>query len=471
MMPNTNSQPTAVEGDSSILNSLADLFFRGLNHLLDSASEYQEEMGILKQVTTVNFKGTDGKVHRLAIKLAPVRDKKGLFYIEAFSDMEGFDVSSVNDSVIRLSTSNKRSLENTILGLLQSNGCTWTDEQGNPKDIADLDSEGEDSTTEDTQPEDNEEDDAEKELSNESKYEIQTNVDSIQKEIDEKGVMAISAKEGIVTLGVILSLDDSMLNCDIEIEEVRDMQSADPIPGYQPDTVSIPTINDEGDALDYDTIRKKVKKSIEDYLDSNKLEPDTKHGLFANRRVTGTFIKASEDVELTAISANFNIVEAADLIDDLASDENFLSMLSEEPISLSIEEVGDDYDIEEVETVDTESCYYEIFDLAFDLNFLCRIYQLYNSEDATVEDLEIFSQDIISHLVNWIYSLNGKRVFPSTERAFGILEEVRENDDLNLESLLESISDGFADLMDMLDAYYVNFKEDEQLVIDGWLNE
>ena len=105
-----------IEG-GSLLSSIVKLLFGGIDNILDSMAEYEEEMGVLKQINKILI--TDGNTnYTLTVKIAPVRDKEGVFFVEAQTDAPKFDVSSINEKAMKLNNSTKDAFSKMISKLI-----------------------------------------------------------------------------------------------------------------------------------------------------------------------------------------------------------------------------------------------------------------------------------------------------------------------------------------------------------------
>ena len=106
-----------------LLESLKKLLFGGIDKLLDSAAEYEEEMGVLKQVTRIDLETKDGQPtgYTLTIKLAPVKGKTSTYYVEAETTQPNLDVSMLNKKVMKISNSSMRDFNNKIDEMLAAN--------------------------------------------------------------------------------------------------------------------------------------------------------------------------------------------------------------------------------------------------------------------------------------------------------------------------------------------------------------
>lgn len=108
------STKTKVQG-GALLDALSKLLFKGIDKIFDAASEYQKEYGVLKQVTKIPVQDRKGKEYTLVVKLSPIKDKEGLYYVEI--ECPGYDslaADSVNKKTIKLNKDNRDDFKNVI---------------------------------------------------------------------------------------------------------------------------------------------------------------------------------------------------------------------------------------------------------------------------------------------------------------------------------------------------------------------
>lgn len=117
------SAKQTVQG-GSILDALSKLLFKGLDHIFDAASEYQKEMGVLKQVTKIPVQNPidTSEKYDLVVKLVPIKDKDGIYYIEIeCPGYSKFKPGPLHQSTIKLNNKNLKEFYKTIDELLKKN--------------------------------------------------------------------------------------------------------------------------------------------------------------------------------------------------------------------------------------------------------------------------------------------------------------------------------------------------------------
>lgn len=117
------SAKQTVQG-GSILDALSKLLFKGLDHIFDAASEYQKEMGVLKQVTKIPVQNPidTSKKYEFVVKLVPIKDKDGIYYIEVeCPGYSKFKPGPLHQSTIKLNNKNLKEFYKTIDELLKKN--------------------------------------------------------------------------------------------------------------------------------------------------------------------------------------------------------------------------------------------------------------------------------------------------------------------------------------------------------------
>lgn len=121
------SSKQTIEG-GALLDALSKLLFKGLDNIFDAASEYQKEMGVLKQVTKIPVKDGLGKEYNLIVKLSPIKDKNNMYYVEVdCPNNNKFKPGALHQSTITLSKDNLKQFNQTIDKILDRNGLERTE--------------------------------------------------------------------------------------------------------------------------------------------------------------------------------------------------------------------------------------------------------------------------------------------------------------------------------------------------------
>lgn len=121
-MPDTTNKQTVQGG--ALLDALSKLLFKGLDHIFDAASEYQKEMGVLKQVTKIPVQNPldTEKKYDLIVKLVPIKDKDSIYYVEVeCPGYAKFKPGTLHQSTIKLNKDNLQEFYKTVDELLKKN--------------------------------------------------------------------------------------------------------------------------------------------------------------------------------------------------------------------------------------------------------------------------------------------------------------------------------------------------------------
>lgn len=455
-----NLQP--VEG-AGLLSALISKLFGGVGKLLDRAAEYEEEMGVLKQITRIPLNPEDNpnKEYTLTIKLAPVRDKSNMYYVEASTDAPGFDVSSIDKKVMKLDNTSWKSFDEMINKLIADNNLVQAE-----IDDADI----EDAEVEDVSEE------VEDELTDTELNEIDKNVDSADIKLKEEPITARWGND-IVEISLGLQNDEKRLKCNLfytaendegEIVQLKD-QSA------------ISTVDENGEPLSWTEFYNKIEENIEDYFKNNNLTRlKGSYNTAASTEVDATFIKGSTDneVELVAINASCDIKAAMDVVYDIAEVDDFVNGLTENPQSYHIKETDDGYQIDEIDEVDTSGTYDKLFEAA------CSFLGILSAYRWAIGVNEWYKHSILDSswsILNMIIETTAKWVLENTDHYAipcntlpieNTLQEVKDSSGkLSAEVMEKVVSDMLKVFIDTLDGFYVNLSHDEQSEVDRWMQD
>lgn len=125
MADTKTTQP--VEG-GAVLDALSKMFFKGIGSILDSAAEYQKEMGVLKQVSKIPVIDARGDAYTLIVKLSPIKDKENIYYVEVeCPGYDKFNGEDVDKHAFTINKSTSDDFDDLIRELLKSNGLKRTD--------------------------------------------------------------------------------------------------------------------------------------------------------------------------------------------------------------------------------------------------------------------------------------------------------------------------------------------------------
>lgn len=340
-----------VEG-ASLLSSLAGLFFKGLDNVLDRAAEYQEEMGVLKQVNRIPIETLDGNnTYTLTIKLSPVRGKDSYYFVEAETDAPGLDVSKINEKTMNIDKANSKQFRDLVDKLISSSNYSAEMDKSEDEDDSEAEVVGEPAEGEEGK-------------GSEGDVTAEGVVDEVIK----------AAKKWLDNEPVFTSLpgDQSSTPVLIKVDFKPADKSAD-IEVYATDVNE--KRMDEFEPLDTNISIEVDNPSTEDAIENFKGEVEKKIREFgseynfdrivhsrSNNVVSATFIKDKDGIGLTAVRASDDINKTMDIIYDLMDSDDFVNQIDEgQEASFQITEEDDDYDIESIEEVDTSNTYANIY--------------------------------------------------------------------------------------------------------------
>lgn len=460
-----------IEG-GTLLNSIINMFFKGLNNLLDAAAEYEEELGVLKQVTRLTVTDKSKNKYSLTIKLSPVKNKQGLYYVEAETDCPKLDVSSIDKKTMKINNSNMKQFNAMIDKIIKDSGLEWqptSNDSNSDADDAEIDSE-------DNNSEGNEVLELGRQLEEEMESYAETSFagpDNEPLDINWKLVDQDSTDKIVFELYVTKGED--------ELEE------------FEPKLIKLSAKDDKGDFRSIDDLKSDFIDEIDEYRDevSNQINASTSvviEGVNDDIRedsdptLSATFFKDSktEQVELTAIKASCDVQTAIDIIDALSNDEEFASCIEpDSEKSFSIVDEGDDFNIEEIDCVDAEVDYTGLFNRISSIYCYIKAIEWalgsYNYHgDSLLSGIPYPINSLMDNFAFWVIKhTNCYPVICNHEINCTIdLTEYKDNKgDLDRDMIKQDIVDRVNALLDELDVYYVNFEHEEQAVLDQFINE
>lgn len=455
-------QPVEAGG---ILDALIKRLFGGLDNILNAAAEYEEEMGVLKQVNriVIHPENDPNKSYVLKISLSPVRDKVNIYYVEAETNAPGFDVSSINNKVMKLDNSSMKDFKKMIENLISANNL----EAAPAEEQAEAKGESEEETEEGEEQYELTEDD------------VQTIGDVILAARDYLTENPISDRPEYKYIGYDVFADLNINKkdptiCDI-IFYVKDA-SGNHLKEYDaPATVS--TVDADGYPLSQEGFIEDLDEEIKAYIDANK---DFNLNASTKLKIDATFIKAStnNEVSLTAINTNCDITAAWDIIDEIADIDEFVDGLGEDPKSFSIEENDDGYTIEEIEEVDTSSTYDKLFEAACSLSEVLRAYRWaigYRNwyQHPSLDCANSCIETIVDTTAFWVLENTDHYALPClTLPIEPTLEEVRDSSgEISIDLMQDVVKSMLETFIDILDGFYINLSHDEQAQVDEWIAE
>lgn len=323
-MNTANKQPV----QAGALNEIFKLLFKGVDKLFDAAAEYQNDFGKLKQVTKVPIT-KDGENYTVLIKLAPVKDREHVFYVEIDDGgCPGLDFSNYHEKIMKIDNNNQAKFEEIINKIITDAGAERA-----------------------TSPDDN---------SNNYSVDCYDRDDFNEWQFEEQkgphptiiGVSAdiIPTSTGKVKL-IVKRSDGKKLKFDdheVAPENVSD------IPSNEAKDVVNKIIHDSNLVPVTDAEDEESNDAAQDQFDeSDYNEQATPASSYVD--VSLSYIKSSEEVRLDAIYANYDIADAMKAVEQVVDNDDFIAVLTEEPQAFRITDEGDDFDIAQISRVDT-SC-------------------------------------------------------------------------------------------------------------------
>lgn len=306
---------------AGILSRLAEMFFKGLDKLLDSAIEYQNDNGILRGTTIISVVDSDDEDREFAITLSPVEGegniREGTFIVnfkcdgidDLNTEVDGIDYEN---AAVVIDKSTQKKFEEIVNKIIKQNGLS----KSQPKD-----------------EKDEEEDD-----SNHS----QTH------RIDTKN------KQGAkVVVTVRIHQITGRNRYDVEIEADSSVEST-----FKPKEVTgadklAETIYEW---LEKNDLAENISDSDDEWLQSIRTWDDNED-IESSKKINMTLRKSitanEEVVDLVKIYASYNLDDAMVAVDSVLDSDEFLKGLQEGDTNLVIIDEGDELDVQETdESVD-----------------------------------------------------------------------------------------------------------------------
>lgn len=322
----------ALKPGGGLLSELGNLLFKGLNGVLDRAAEYQEDYGVLKQVNVIPLVDQNGKQFTLTIKLAPVKDKQDLFFVEAETNAPGLDVSSINEKTVRLNTDTKERFNKMIEDLLNKNKLKPSEDENKDSDNS----------------EEQADDEANEEGSDDENFteRLAELIDIVNDDLESERIFAKDEDGDKYEIVANLEMSDDAKHIEVTVVPYIDNEEAD-----EGVTEEINSLDPRGDLIKLKDLKKLVVEVINDYLSDNGLKAST--SILTSTCVKATFMKHAEtgQIELKSISASSSLPKALDVIYSVTTNDEFIDMLTDEPQSFEITDVGDGYDVNKIDLI------------------------------------------------------------------------------------------------------------------------
>jgi len=463
----TTKQPVLAAG---LLDSLINMFFKGLDKALTSAAEYEEEMGVLKQINRINLESLDGTEHyTLTIKLSPVKNKDNYYFVEAETDAPGLDVSSINEKTMKLDRSNMKQFSKMIDKLLQasnySHDMVADDEEGNE--------EGSETAGE---PADGQEGEGS------SNLRLEAQVDELLEEVGthfkEKPPITQSAATGLVDIAVEFGDASNPQQIATKFSILSDSAKVPAAGKY-----TLNALDEDGSVKSTDQFQGDVTQAIIDYVNDTGVPELSKNLQFGKvtrtETFSATFVKKEGIVSATSIKASTNIRSAIETVNTLVEDADFADALEEGvPKSFDIAEQDDSYAIEPVDSgCEGENAYQELFKLVSNCRNLLKAYTWLVGARTWFADSALCAIDypldgLVDQTASWV--VKHCDIYPSPQAPFAELptfcEFKDENGCVDFDKVKQEAFKVVEGLLDILDIYYPNLEHEEQLQLDNCIN-
>lgn len=410
-----NSKVVAAGG---LLSSLINTFFKGMDNILDAAAEYQNDMGKLKAVYSIECVDKNDNKHTIKVKLSPIKNKDGIFYVEVDSgDINLKAGSDLNNKTFRINKNNKDAFNAKIDEMLEANGLKRFDaeEVNNDK------------STDEDNPEE---------------------ITLYDQEDGTEYSATIERTEGANDDDVHIKIDTDPSVANMFKE--RDIESS------------------------------KVDQAINTWMEDNNLGYDEPEGVSEVNLSTviqvGLNKVVSDDetvINLTAIKANTDISAAIKVVEEIVADDEFVSSLQPDSNAyFEITEDSDSFDVNETEEFDTSDTYEKLLKETVQIrnNFKSIRWALPRSttnESSLIDSATWTFDDIIC----WAgyAATDHTKVAPNLNN-FNDLVSLDIFEDPKLADYLTAIKEELDNYINSVDGYYVNLAPDEQGALDGFKN-
>lgn len=193
------------------------------------------------------------------------------------------------------------------------------------------------------------------------------------------------------------------------------------------------------------------------------------------KRVTAS---TGTEIHLTAINANYSIVEAMTDLDVILADDEFADMVTDEPKSFEITEVEDEdeYDVNEMdedEEIDITETYANMFFSALQLQYNLQYIhwgargEQFAEIHRMVDSIMWSAREHVDILAELMVEKTGVVPHPGTAQ----LAQLPDPEGLDFQGSLEYAITSIHDFIDVLEGYYVNLDHDVQGQLDYWIRD
>jgi hypothetical protein len=475
-----NKKPIIAAG---VFKSIAEMLFKGLGKALADNIEYEEEMGVLKQVNRIPIKGTDGREYTLTVKLSPVKNKDSFYYVEAETNAPGLDVSSLNGKSMYLNNTNFKDFKNAIDRLLEQHNMSGkfskevqenADKDGFEKNDAASNDDSDNSS-------DNDEEDIDK-IERESQ--VDKLVKQVEKEFNNKPRVINNGADGVLVITVKAdSFDTEENKCDLTLtgEGTFDDRGKAIL---HPEKITIEPFDSNNKLKTADDFIGEVILKMQDYVQNNGLNPkDLQASVRSSTTIQTTLVKDGKtgEVSLTAIHASTDIKSAFDVVCEIVDNDEFLNCLpNDTEQSFVVLDEGDNYDVKQIEELDPslDCTYIALFDQLSKVYSATRTYKWAVGEtkwstNSALSALTWPLEDLLHVAATWVVAHCSE--YPVIKQAwesnpkFDHLKDTEGKLDIKL--VAEAVTTCIEELLDSLEIFYVNLEHQEQSSLDNYINK
>lgn len=334
-----------IEG-ASLLSSLAGLFFKGLDNALTRAAEYEEEMGVLKQINRIPIETLDGdRRYTLTIKLSPVRNHDNFYFVEAETDAPGLDITSIQNKTMKIDNTTLKQFQNLIDKLISSSNYTADmnreDDISSEAEVVGEPSDGSDSSTEG-------------DITREGA--IDSLIQAAQDWLSQKGVVAY---KGNILASINVEFGDPT-DTDVEITIAATdalENKGEAIKSIKDDQYTLDLVDKDGEVVSEKAFLDSLSKAIDDFIKNNNMT--NKQFIPASTSIAAKFVKDSEGIGLVAVRASSDLDSTMSIIYEVMDSDEFADSINEgDETSFLITEEDENYNIEPLdEEIDVaETC-------------------------------------------------------------------------------------------------------------------
>lgn len=475
-----NKEPIMAAG---VFKSIAEMLFNGLGKALADNMEYEEEMGVLKQVNRIPIKGTDGREYTLTVKLSPVKNKDSFYYVEAETNAPGLDVSSLNGKSMRINNNNFKDFKDAIDQLLENHNMSGKFSK-EVQDNADKDGfEKNDTASNDDSDNssDNDEEDVDK---IERENQVDKLVKQVEKEFNNKPRVINNGADGVLVITVktdSFDIEENTCSFTLTGEGTFDDRGKAIL---RPEKIAIEPFDSNTKLKTADDFIGEVLLKMQDYVQNNGLNPkDLQASIRSSAIIQTTLVKDSKtrDVSLTAIHASTDIKSAFDVVCEIVDDDEFLNCLpNDREQSFAVIDEGDNYDVEWIEELDPslDCTYTALFDLTSKVYSAIHTYKWAVGEtkwstNSVLSALTWPMEDLLHAAATWVVAHCDE--YPVIKQAwesnpkFDHLKDTEGK--LDIELVAEAVTTCIEELLDSLEIFYVNLQHQEQSLLDQYINK